>query len=80
MAIAFILINCEMGNELKIIPNLKEYCTEVNGTYGIYDFICKLNYDSMNTFEDSLRFGIIFNSFPISQFIKINAIAILFTT
>jgi len=26
MAIAFILINCEMGNELKIIPNLKEYC------------------------------------------------------
>jgi len=28
---------------------------EVNGTYGIYDFICKLNYDSMNTFEDSLK-------------------------
>ena len=55
MAIAFILINCEMGNELKIIPNLKEYCTEVNGTYGIYDFICKLNYDSMNTFEDVLK-------------------------
>ena len=55
MATAFILINCEMGNELEVIPSLKEYCSEVNGTYGIYDFICKLNYDNMNAFEDSLK-------------------------
>ena len=55
MAIAFILINCKIGNELEVIPNLKEYCSEVNGTYGIYDFICKLNYDDIDAFENSLK-------------------------
>ena len=55
MATAFILINCEMGNELEVIPSLKKYCSEVNGTYGIYDLICKLKYDNMNAFEDSLK-------------------------
>jgi len=55
MAIAFILISCEMGNELEVISNLKEHCSEVNGTYGIYDFICKLNYDNIDVFENSLK-------------------------
>jgi DNA-binding Lrp family transcriptional regulator len=55
MVTAFILINCKMGNELEIISNLKEYSSEVNGTYGIYDFICKLNYDDVDVFENSLK-------------------------
>lgn len=55
MSTAFILINCEMGNELQVIPSLKEYCSEVNGTYGIYDFICKFNYDNMDAFEELLK-------------------------
>ena len=55
MSIAFILINCEMGNELQVIPSLKKYCNEISGTYGIYDFIGKLKYVNMDEFEESLK-------------------------
>ncbi|WP_067959269.1 hypothetical protein [Nitrosopumilus sp. Nsub] len=55
MAIAFVLINCEMGNELQVIPSLKKFCDAVSGTYGIYDFIGKLNYANMDEFEESLK-------------------------
>ena len=40
MNIAFILINCDMGYEKQTIFNLKNLCDTVNGTYGIYDFVC----------------------------------------
>ena len=55
MSIAYILVNCDMGYEIQIIARLKELCNEVQGTYGIYDFICKLNYDDMGSFEETLR-------------------------
>jgi len=44
-----------MGFETQTIANLKELCDEVQGTYGIYDFICKLNYDNMDSFEETLQ-------------------------
>ena len=55
MSIAFILVNCDMGYEIQTITRLKELCDGVQGTYGIYDFICKLNYDSMDSFEQTLQ-------------------------
>ncbi len=55
MGIAFILVNCDMGSEIQTIAKLKELCDEVQGTYGIFDFICKLNYDSMESFEETLQ-------------------------
>lgn len=55
MSVAFILINCDMGYEIQTITKLKELCGEVQGIYGMYDFICKLNYDSMNSFEQTLQ-------------------------
>ena len=55
MGIAFILVNCDMGFEMETITKLKELCGEVQGTYGIHDFICKLNYDSMESFENTLK-------------------------
>jgi len=55
MDIAYILVNCDMGHEIQTIAKLKEICNEVQGTYGIYDFICKLNYDGMESFEETLR-------------------------
>ncbi len=54
MSIAFILVNCGMGYEIQTIAKLKELCDEVQGTYGIFDFICKLRYDDMESFEQSL--------------------------
>ncbi len=55
MGMAFILVNCDMGSEIQTITKLKELCDEVQGTYGIFDFICKLNYDSMESFEETLQ-------------------------
>jgi len=55
MSIAFILVNCDMGYEIQTITRLKELCDEIQGTYGMYDFICKLNYDNMESFEQTLQ-------------------------
>ena len=52
---AFILVNCDMGYEIQVITRLKELCNEVQGTYGMYDFICKLNYDNVESFEQTLQ-------------------------
>ena len=55
MGISFVLVNCDMGYEIETIIKLKELCDEVQGTYGIFDFICKLNYDFMESFEKTLQ-------------------------
>ncbi len=55
MGISFILVNCDMGHELETIAKLKELCDKVQGTYGIFDFICKLRYDDMDSFEKTLQ-------------------------
>jgi len=54
MGISFVLVNCDMGSETQTIAKLKELCDEVQGTYGIFDFICKLRYDDMESFEQTL--------------------------
>ena len=43
-----------MGSEIQTIEKLKELCDEVQGTYGIFDFICKLRYDDMESIEKTL--------------------------
>ena len=55
MNTAFILVNCDMGYEIQTITKLKELCDEVQGTYGMYDFICKLNYDRADSFQQTLQ-------------------------
>ncbi|MEK0349224.1 MAG: Lrp/AsnC family transcriptional regulator [Nitrosopumilus sp.] len=55
MGISFVLVNCDMGSEIQTIEKLKELCDEVQGTYGIFDFICKLNYDNIESFEETLQ-------------------------
>ena len=55
MGIAFILVNCDMGYGIQTITKLKELCDEVQGTYGIFDFVCKLNYDNTESFEKILK-------------------------
>ena len=55
MGIAFILVNCDMGSEIQTSAKLKELCDEVQGTYGIFDFICKFDYDNIESFEKTLQ-------------------------
>jgi len=53
MGIAYVLVNCEIGHEKVIISSLSKLC-EIQGTYGIYDFICKVSFDEMGSFEEIL--------------------------
>jgi len=55
MSVAFILVNCSMSYEIQTITKLKELCDKVQGTYGIFDIICKLNYDGMESYEETLK-------------------------
>ncbi len=55
MGVSFVLVNCDMGHEIRTIAKLMELCDEVQGTYGIFDFICKLRYDDMDSFEKTLQ-------------------------
>ena len=55
MNTAFILVNCDMGYEIDTINGLKKLCNKVQGTYGIYDFICKLDYNDMQQLEQVLQ-------------------------
>ncbi|KFM18833.1 AsnC family transcriptional regulator protein [Marine Group I thaumarchaeote SCGC AAA799-P11] len=55
MGTVFVLVNCDMGFEVQTISKLKEICDEVQGTYGIFDFVCKLNYDSIEYFEKTIQ-------------------------
>ncbi len=44
MPIAYVLLNCSLGSEEKVIEKLKqiESVKEVNGTFGTYDILAKL--------------------------------------
>ena len=55
MSIMFVLVNCDLGYEIQTIEKLKELCDEVHGTYGIYDFICKCNYQDTGMLEKTLQ-------------------------
>ena len=55
MNTAFVLVNCDLGYEIQTIEKLKELCDEVQGTYGIYDFVCKFNYQDTDALEEVLQ-------------------------
>ena len=55
MSTGFVLVNCDLGYEIQTIEKLKELCDEVQGTYGIYDFICKCNYQDADMLEKILQ-------------------------
>ena len=55
MNTAFVLVNCDLGYEIQTIEKLKGLCDEVQGTYGIYDFIGKINYRDIETLEKKLQ-------------------------
>ena len=55
MVIVFVLVNCDMCHETDTIILLKELCDTVQGTFGIYNFICKFNYTDVEFFEKSVQ-------------------------
>ncbi len=59
MAIAYVLITCDLGFEEEVIENLKHFesVKEVHGTFGAYDIISKLE----NIEQEKIRETIIWN-------------------
>ena len=54
IAIAFVLLNSELGQGSKVESSLKDIAEvkEVYGVYGVYDFIVKIEMKTMSELKD----------------------------
>jgi len=60
MAIAYVLINCELGSEESIIRQLKNIddVSEVHGTFGAYDILAKIESLTIETLREIITWKI----------------------
>jgi len=60
MAIAYVLINCDLGSEEQIIEELKHLSDvkEVHGTFGAYDILAKVESDQISTLRETIMWKI----------------------
>ena len=60
MAIAYILINCELGYEESIIQELKNLdgVIEVHGTFGAYDILAKIESATVDVLRETITWKI----------------------
>ena len=60
MAIAYVLINCELGSEESIIQQLGNLdgVTEVNGTFGAYDILAKIESAQVEDLRETITWKI----------------------
>ena len=60
MAIAYVLINCDLGSEEQIIEELKHISDvkEVNGVFGAHDILAKVESDQISTLRETIMWKI----------------------
>ena len=60
MAIAYVLINCDLGSEEQIIEELKHISDvkEVHGTLGAYDILTKVESANVETLRETIMWKI----------------------
>jgi len=60
MAIAYVLINCELGSEESIIQELKNLdgIIEVHGTFGAYDILAKIESTTVDVLRETITWKI----------------------
>ncbi len=60
MAEAYVLINCEIGSEEKVIADLKtvDGVIEVHGTFGAYDVLAKVESEQVETLRETITWKI----------------------
>ena len=60
MAEAYVLINCEIGSEEKVIEELKtvDGVKEVHGTFGAYDVLAKVESEQVETLRETITWKI----------------------
>jgi len=56
MAIAYVLINCDLGYEEQIIEELKHISDvkEIHGTFGAYDILSKVESDTVEKLKETI--------------------------
>jgi len=56
MAIAYVIINCDLGYEEQIIEELKHLSDvkEIHGTFGAYDILAKVESDQITTLRETI--------------------------
>ncbi len=56
MVFAYVLINCDLGFEEDIISQLKtiDEVKEVQGTFGVYDIVAKVESDNIDKLRDTI--------------------------
>lgn len=56
MASAFVMINCEMGSEEKVIEELKSFCCvkKIYGVFGEYDIVTRLECERMEELRQTI--------------------------
>ena len=60
MAEAYVLINCEIGSEEKVVEELKtiDGIKEVHGTFGAYDVLAKVESEQVETLRETITWKI----------------------
>lgn len=60
MVTAFVLINCELGFEKEVISKLREIDSvkEIQGTFGAYDIIVKVEAESVDSLRETITWKI----------------------
>ncbi len=60
MGYAYVLINCDLGSEEDIISQLKtiDGVKEVQGTFGAYDIIAKVESEDVDKLRDTITWKI----------------------
>jgi len=60
MKIAYVLISCDLGYEVEVIDELKhlDNVKEVQGVFGAYDILTKLESDNMEHLRDVITWKI----------------------
>tara|TARA_B100000953_G_scaffold235114_1_gene196521 strand:- start:201 stop:440 length:240 start_codon:yes stop_codon:yes gene_type:complete len=60
MAEAYVLINCEIGSEEKVIEELKtiDGVKEVHGTFGAYDILAKVESEQVEALRETITWKI----------------------
>ena len=60
MAIAYVLINCELGSEESIIQQLKSLdgIVEVHGTFGAYDILAKVESPAVDVLREIITWKV----------------------
>ena len=56
MLMAYVLINCEIGSVEEVISHLKSISDikEVQGTFGVYDILAKLESNEVKTLRNTI--------------------------